>query len=310
MDVIQSLRQKACSKHKRIVLPERDDKRVVEAYEYIKKEKIADITILTPDKIDPGKIKLYAQEYYNLRKHKGITPEEATKVVEDPLYYAAMMTRLDDADGFVAGAAHTSGDVIRAAIHCLNIDENIGTISSSFIMVVPNCPYGENGVLVYADCGVMPTPSPRQLANIAVSTAELARVVLGIKPRVAMLSYSTKGSAGGKLVENIRQATEMAKKENPDLVLDGELQVDAAIVPEVAKIKDSGSQIKGDANVLIFPNLEAGNIAYKLTQRLARARALGPILQGFNKPCSDLSRGCSVEDIVDCVAVTAIRVKA
>jgi phosphate acetyltransferase len=218
-----------------------------------------------------------------------------------------MLTRAGEADGFVAGASHTTPDVAKAAIYCLGVDERLGTISSSFIMILSDENFGEKGVFLFADCGIVPEPSAKQLAGIAISTAELGRTVLGLSPRVAMLSYSTKDSARGKLVDKVKEATRLVKDLAPDLIVDGELQVDSAIVPEVAQIKNPNGIIKGDANILIFPNLEAGNIGYKLVNRLARARALGPLLQGLNKPCSDLSRGCSVEEIIDCVAVTAIR---
>ncbi|MDP8260676.1 MAG: phosphate acetyltransferase [Candidatus Gygaella obscura] len=307
MQIVEKIRDKAKQNKKRIVLPESEDARVKEAVDFINKESIAEAVLISKEDMEEVMMKKYVQEYFKLRKHKGITELDAMEKIKNPLYYAAMMTRFGDCDGFVAGAINTTPNVIRASLHCLELDKTIGAVSSCFIMVVPDCIYGDNGVFVFADCGVMPEPSSKQLAKIAISNALLAKKVLGIEPKVAMLSYSTKGSAGGKFVEKVQEATRLANELRPDLIIDGELQLDAAIVPEVAKIKKSHNGIKGDANVLIFPDLEAGNIGYKLVQRLAKARAIGPILEGFTKPCSDLSRGCEVDDIIDCVAVTAIR---
>jgi len=307
MDTIAKIREKARLQLKTIVLPEYDDPRIVEAAKIIGKEGIAKVLLLTPDKINLEDKERYIQEFYQMRKHKGLDIDTARKMFDSPLYYAAMMTREAKADSFVAGASHTTPDVARAAIRCLGVDERISIASSCFIMVVPNCPYGEDGTFVFADCGVVPDPNPRQLACIALAAAELARKVLDFIPRIAMLSYSTKGSAKGKSIEKITQSLVLLKEMAPTLIVDGELQVDAAIVPEVAKIKYPNSPLGGRANVLIFPNLEAGNISYKLVQRLSNARALGPLLLGLHKPASDLSRGCSVEDVVDCVAVTTIR---
>jgi phosphate acetyltransferase len=307
MDTIAKIREKAKAKLMTIALPEYEDKRTIEAARIIEKEGIAKVLLLTEDKIDRDLRNTYAEEFYQMRKAKGIDMETATKTLADPLYYAAMLARQGRVDGFVAGASHTTSDMARAAIHCLGVSERINLACSCFIMVVPDCPYGDNGTFVYADCGVVPEPNPRQLAGIAVAAAELAAKVLSLTPRVALLSYSTKGSAKGRSIDEIKEALGLAKQMAPELLIDGELQVDAAIVPEVARIKYPDSPVGGRANVLVFPDLEAGNISYKLTERLAKARALGPLLLGLNKPCSDLSRGCSVMDIVDCVAVTAIR---
>lgn len=307
MKTIEKIREKARSLLKTIVLPEYNDERVVRAAKIIEKEELARVILLSKDKIDINQKERYISEFFEMRKARGITIDEARELFEDTVYYAAMMTREGKADGFVAGASHTTPDMARAAIHCLEIDPHITTASSCFIMVVPNCPYGEEGTFIFADCGIIPEPTSRQLACIAVASAELAGKILDIPPRVALLSYSTKGSAKGRGIEKITEALDLAKKMVPDLLIDGELQVDTAIVPEVAKIKYPGSLVGGKANVLIFPDLGAGNISYKLVQRLSNARALGPLLLGLNKPCSDLSRGCFVEDIVDCVAVTAIR---
>ncbi|MGA2775522.1 MAG: phosphate acetyltransferase [Candidatus Omnitrophota bacterium] len=307
MDIISKIRQRARFKQGTIVLPEYYDKRVVEAAKIIQQEEIAKVFLLTPDKIDLKVKERYIQEYYEEHKGKDVDLEQVRKLFEDTLYYAAMMTREGKVDGLVAGASHTTPDMARASIRCLGVNERVTIVSSCFIMAVPDCPYGENGTFVFADCGIIPEPNSRQLACIALTASELAAKVLDLEPRIAFLSYSTKGSAKTKSAEKIAEAMSALKEMSPDLLADGEMQVDAAIVPEVAKIKYPDSPIGGRANVLIFPNLEAGNIGYKLVQRLSRARALGPLLLGLNKPASDLSRGCLVEDIVDCAAVTAIR---
>jgi len=307
MDAITRIRERARKKIKSIVLPEYYDKRVAEAARIIEAEGLAKVTLLTREMVDAKEKERYIQEYHEIYKAKDIDMAVVRKLFEDTLYYAAMMTKEGKFDGLVAGAAHTTADTVRATMRCIGIDERITIISSCFIMEVPDCPYGENGTFVYADCGVIPDPNSRQLSCIAFSAAELARKVLDFEPRIAFLSYSTKGSARAKSAEKIAEALSLLKEMAPDLLADGEMQADAAIVPEVTRIKYPDSPIGGKANVLIFPNLEAGNIAYKLTQRLAKARALGPLLLGLNKPASDLSRGCLVEDVVDCAAVTAIR---
>jgi phosphate acetyltransferase len=307
MDTIRKIREKAKAKLKTIVLPEYDDARTVKAARIIEEGGIAKVMLLSKDKIDPNEKERYINEYYQLHKVKDIDIDSVRKLFDDTLYYAAMMTREGKVDGLVAGANHTTPDVLRSAIRCLGIDERVTIISSCFIMAVPNCSYGEEGTFIFADCGVIPEPNPRQLACIAFSAAELGSKVLGFIPRIAMLSYSTKGSAKGRAIEKITEALEILKEMAPELLVDGELQVDTAIIPEVAKIKYPDSPLAGKANVLIFPNLEAGNIGYKLVERLGNARAVGPLLLGAKKPASDLSRGCSVDDIVDCVAVTAIR---
>lgn len=307
MNIIDKIRDKAKSNIKTIILPEADDERILKAAEIINKEGIAKAVVLSRDKMNPKDKERYANDLYELRKAKALTMEEARQLLDKPLYYAALMTRSGSADAFVAGASHVTPDVVRTAIRCLGVDSRFGLASSCFIMVVPDCRYGQDGVLIFSDCGVIPEPNSRQLAYIAITASELVRKVLDFEPRVALLSYSTKGSASGKFVEEVRGALALVKQLQPDLLIDGELQVDAAIVPEVAEIKYPDGLLKGRANVLIFPNLEAGNISYKLVQRLAKARAIGPLLLGLNKPCSDLSRGCSIDDIIDCVAVTAIR---
>lgn len=307
MDTIGRIREKAKSKLKRIALPEYDDQRVVEAARIINKEGLAQAVIISPDMMDPKEKSRFIEKYYEENSAREKDIEGVKKLFEETLYYSVMMTAEGKFDGVVGGASHTTPDMVRAAMRCLGIDTRITIVSSCFIMDVPNCPYGDNGTFVFADCGVIPEPNGRQLACIAFSAAEMADKVLGLKPRIAFLSYSTKGSARTKAAEKIYEALELLKSMAPGILADGELQVDAAIVPEVAKIKYPDSPVGGNANILIFPNLEAGNIGYKLTQRMSGARALGPLLLGLNKPASDLSRGCSVDDIVDCVAVTAIR---
>lgn len=307
MDTIAKIRDKARGKLKTIALPEYEDSRVVEASRIIEEEGIAKALVLTPDKVNPKDKERYVEEYYQMYKNKDLDINTVRALFVGTLYYAAMMTREGKVDGLVAGASHTTPDMARACIRCIGVDERITIASGCFIMVVPGCSYAENGTFIFADCGIIPDPNARQLACIALSAAELASKVLDITPRIALLSYSTKGSARGRSIEKITEALGLLKEMAPELLVDGELQVDAAIVSEVAKIKYPQSPLGGRANVLIFPNLEAGNISYKLVQRLAQARALGPLLLGLKKPASDLSRGCSVEDIVDCAAVTAIR---
>jgi len=307
MSAINKIRKQAAANIKTIVLPEYEDERTIEAEKIIRKEGLANPLVLTPDAIDKNQKERYIEEYFNLYKSKDIDLDTVKKLFSDNLYYGAMLTREGKADGLVAGASHTTADVARACIRCIGLDERFTIASSCFIMEVPNCSYGDEGTFIFADCGVIPDPNARQLSCIAFTAAELAGKVLQLTPRVAFLSYSTKGSAKTRAAEKIAEALALLKTLSPDILADGELQGDAAIVPEVAQIKCPESPINGAANVLIFPNLEAGNITYKLVQRLSGCRALGPLFLGLNKPASDLSRGCFAEDIVDCVAVTAIR---
>ncbi len=307
MDVIQKLHEKARLNIKTIALPEYNDKRVVEAALRVEKEGFAKVVLLTKDKIDPKENERYINEFFQMRQAKGVDMDTVRKLFEDPIYYAAMLAREGKVDGFVGGACHTTADIARAVIHCIGMDERMNVASSCFIMVVPHCPFGESGTFIFADCGVIPEPNARQLSCMAVAAAELLKKVLDFTPRIGFLSYSTKGSAESKSLDKITEALKAVREMAPDLLADGELQVDSAIVPEVAKIKSPNSVLGGRANILIFPNLEAGNISYKLVERLSGARAIGPLFLGLKKPCSDLSRGCSVEDVVDCVAATAIR---
>jgi phosphate acetyltransferase len=307
MNAISRIRKQAAIKIKNIVLPEYEDVRTLEAVEIIRKEGLANPLVLTPEMIDKHQKEKYIQEYYELHQSKDIDLDTVRELFSDNLYYAAMMRRDGQADGLVAGAIHTTADVARACIRCIGLDERFTIASSCFIMDVPDCQYGDAGTFIFADCGVIPDPNARQLSCIAFTAAELAGKVLNLTPRVAFLSYSTKGSAKTKSAEKITEALALLKILSPTILADGELQADAAIVPEVSDIKCPDSPINGAANVLIFPNLEAGNITYKLVQRLSGCRAIGPLFLGLNKPASDLSRGCFAQDIVDSVAVTAIR---
>lgn len=329
MDIVGILRQRARRAQRAIVLPEADDERILKATKIIVDEQLARIILLSAPEavvqkagqigLDLNKITLinplqspersrFAQEFYELRKHKGVTPEEAGTQMANYVNFAAMMVRNNLADGFVAGAATTTADVAKAAIYGIGFGERITTISSCFLVSVPDCAYGANGTFVFADCGIIPDPSPSQLANIAASASELFRLLVEEEPLVALLSFSTKGSASHEMVDKIVRAREIIEKKYPELTVDGELQLDAAIVPEVARIKAPESKVAGAANVLIFPDLNAGNIAYKLVQRLAKAEVIGPMMNGLKKPCSDLSRGCTVDEVVNAVCTTAIRV--
>ena len=329
MKISQIIREKAKKNPKIIVLPEGEEPRMIKASEIIIKEGFADLIFLGDEEkirskakdlgvcfsdkikiINPkssDKFKKYAETYYQLRKHKGLTLDEAYKLVENPLYFGSLMVYHDDADGLVAGSVNSTGDVFRPALQTIKTAPGINIVSSSFIMVIPDCPYGENGVLVFADCAINPEPNSQQLADIAIATAKTGKVLIGIEPKVAMLSFSTKGSAKHSLVDKVVEATRIAQEKMPDLLIDGELQGDAALIPSIGERKAPGSKIAGKANVLIFPDLQSANIAYKLVQRLAKAEAIGPISQGMRKPVNDLSRGCNAEDIVNVVAITVLQ---
>ncbi|MDR0769377.1 MAG: phosphate acetyltransferase [Dysgonamonadaceae bacterium] len=330
MDLMQTIITKAKANRRRIVLPEGDEERTITAADRLLSDAVADIILIgNPQNlkdlakqrglnhidratiIDPlkhGKKEEYAHLLYELRKNKGLTPEEAAKLVENPLYLGCLMIKNGDADGEIAGARNTTGNVLRPALQIIKTMSGVGVVSGAFLMFVQDASYGENGILLFADCAVTPNPTAEELAGIAVATAQTARSVADIEPRVAMLSFSTKGSAKHALVEKVVEATRLAKEMNPGLQIDGELQVDAALVPSVGNGKAPGSAVAGKANVLVFPDLQSGNIGYKLVQRLGNAEAIGPILQGMAAPVNDLSRGCTVEDIYKMVAICANQV--
>ena len=328
MSMIEQVWEKARRNRKTIVLPEGAEPRTVQAAAKIRDEGIADPVLLgDPEKIcsvagetgtdlsgigliDPSrspKAGSYADMLWELRRAKGLTREDAAGLALDPMYFGMLMVKAGDADGLVSGAVHTTGDMLRPALQIIKTKPGISIVSSSFLMNCPNKALGEGGLLVYADCVVVPCPTAEELAQIAVSAADTARILCGInEPRVAMLSFSTKGSAKHELVDKVRRAVEIAHEKAPDLLLDGEMQLDAALVPEVGMSKAPGSPVAGRANVLIFPDLQAGNIGYKITQRIGGAECYA-VLQGLAKPCNDLSRGCSVQDIVNTVALTAVQ---
>lgn len=325
-EFIDEIKRRAKQDIKTIVLAEGEELRTIQCAAIVKKEGYAkNILLGNPEKIksiaqkenlDIDGIEIinpeegneeYAQLFAELRKKKGVTIEQARETVKDPLYYGNMMVKTGAADGMVAGAVNSSANVIRPALQILKTAPGTKLVSAFFIMNVPNCTYGNNGTFIFADCGLNQDPNAEEVSEIAISSAHSYEQLIGGEPKVAMLSYSTYGSAKSDLVTKMQEATRLAKEKAPDLALDGELQLDAAIVDTVAKQKAPSSKVAGQANVLVFPNLDAGNIGYKLTQRLAKAEAYGPILQGIAKPVNDLSRGCVAEDIAGVVAITAIQ---
>jgi phosphate acetyltransferase len=327
MELLDRIKQNARKHNKRIVLPEGYEERTIKAADIAIQEGLAQIILIG----DPADIKLHAEklglkniskaliinpkkhekkDHYidmmvELRKSKGMTREEAAKLIEDPLYLGVLMIKNGDADGEVSGADHSTGDVLRPAFHYVKTAPGISVVSGAFIMILEDKNFGENGVLIFADGAVHPNPNEKELAEIAVASAHTAKAICSFEPKVAMLSFSTKGSAKHEMVDKVVNATKIAKEMAPQLQIDGELQGDAALVEAIGKSKAPGSTIAGKANVLIFPDLNAGNIAYKLVQRLAHAEAIGPILQGMAAPINDLSRGCSVSDIVSMIAITS-----
>lgn len=327
MDLLREIKVKAKQQNKRIVLPEGTEERTIKAADEILAEGIARIILLGNqdeiknlatqyglkniekatiiDPLNNPKKSTYVDLMLELRKSKGLTKEAAEKLIEDPLYLATLMIKNGDADGEVAGANNATGDVLRPAFQYVKTAPGISVVSGAFIMILKDKEFGENGLMVFADCAVHPNPTDKELAEIAVATGRTTRAIAGFEPRIAMLSFSTKGSASHEMVDKVVSATKIAREMAPDLQIEGELQADAAIIESIGQKKAPGSKIAGKANVLVFPTLESGNICYKLVQRLAHAEAIGPVLQGMAAPINDLSRGCSVSDIVNLIAITA-----
>ena len=328
MSFIEQIKERAKTEIKTIVLPEATDPRILEAAQIVKNEGYAKVVLIGNEEevkkianekkiniegtkiVDPlksEKTEGYAKELYELRKAKGMTEEQAQQLVLDPVYFGMMMVKLNEADGLVSGAAHSTSDTLRPALQILKTAPGTKLVSAFFVMVVPNCEYGSNGTFIFADSGLNEEPDSEKLSEIAISSSKSFEQLVGDKAKVAMLSYSTYGSAHSASTEKVIEATKLVKEKAPELIVDGELQVDAAIIPEVAEFKAKGSPLKGQANVLVFPDLGAGNIGYKLVQRLAKAEAYGPLCQGIAKPVNDLSRGCSSQDVAGVVSITAVQ---
>lgn len=328
MSFVQDIMARAKQEIKTIVLPEAADIRTLKAADIILKEGFCKIVLVgnkeeilnlaKENNLDISKAEIlepktsecyeeFANAFYELRKHKGVTLEEAKNLMLDPVFFGMMMVKQEKADGLVSGAAHSTADTLRPALQILKTAPGTKLVSTFAVMVVPNCEFGEDGVFIFSDCGLNQNPNSEQLSEIALSTAKSYKQIIGKEPKVAMLSYSTKGSAKAEEVDKVRIAAELAKQKAPELSIDGELQFDAAIVPNVAKLKAPESDVAGTANTIIFPDLQAGNIGYKLVERLAKAEAYGPICQGMAKPVNDLSRGCKAEDIVGVVAITCVQ---
>ena len=328
MNFIENIKNRAKHNIKTIVLPEANDIRTLKAAQIVLNEGFAQVVLIgnkneisklaNENNINIEKAKIedpensekaveYAEKLYELRKHKGMTIENSKELILDPVYYGMMMVKLNEADGLVSGAIHSTADTLRPALQILKTAEGTKLVSAFFLMEVPDCKYGENGMFIFADCGLNQNPNDEELAEIAYSSSKSLESLTGVQPKIAMLSYSTYGSAKADEIDKVVNATKIAKENHPELIIDGELQLDSAIVPEVANLKAPNSILKGKANVLVFPDLNAGNIGYKLVQRLAKANAYGPICQGIAKPVNDLSRGCSAEDIAGVVAITAVQ---
>ena len=328
MSFIDQIKDRARRELKTIVLPEATDVRILEAAEMVKNEEYAKVILVGNEEevrqiakekgidigdtqiVDPAKsekINEYANTLYELRKAKGMTQEQAKQLILDPVYYGMMMVKLNEADGLVSGAAHSTSDTLRPALQILRTAPGTKLVSAFFVMVVPDCEYGANGTFVFADSGLNEEPNSEALSEIAISSSKSFEQLVGQQAKVAMLSYSTYGSAHSASTEKVIEATRLVKEKEPELLVDGELQLDAAIIPEVAASKAKGSPVAGNANVLVFPDLGAGNIGYKLVQRLAKAEAYGPLCQGIARPVNDLSRGCSSKDVAGVVAITAVQ---
>ena len=328
MSFINDIKQRAKQDIKTIILPESNDLRVIKATEQVLKEGYSDIILIgnkeeikklaQENNIDISKAKIvdplksdkfseYAEKFYELRKAKGMTLDKAKEIMKDNVYFGMMMVKQGDGDGLVSGACHSTADTLRPALQILKTKPGTKLVSAFFFMVVPNCEYGENGAFVFGDCGLNEYPDSEALSEIAISSSKSFKQLVGKEPKVAMLSYSSYGSAHSPLTDKVVEATKLLKEKMPDLIADGELQLDAAIIPEIAASKAPGSPLKGEANTLIFPDLDAGNIGYKLVQRFAKAEAYGPLCQGIARPVNDLSRGCSAEDIAGVVAITAVQ---
>lgn len=328
MSFIDEIKNKAKQDIKTIVLPESNDVRTLKATAKVLKEQYANIVLIgnkeeilnlakennldiskasIVDPLNSEKLEEYINTFYKLRKEKGMTIEKAQQIMKDPIYYGMMMVKNGDSDGLVSGACHSTSDTLRPALQILKTAPGTKLVSAFFLMVVPNCEYGENGIFIFSDSGLNENPDADALSEIAISSSKSFEQLVGVKSKVAMLSYSTYGSANSPLTQKVIKATKILKEKQPDLIADGELQLDAAIIPQIAASKAPNSPVAGKANTLIFPDLDAGNIGYKLVQRLAKAEAYGPLCQGIAKPVNDLSRGCNSDDIAGVVAITAVQ---